>query len=109
MRAENYAFVRLFVAGDFSDDVFLVDGRADFVGHGKMCANFSGISEHGARKPESVFAGDDGLRDFFELAVAGVGVAIEKETFARAFPEDCGGAGLDGAFDDVWGAKIFVE
>src|ERR1700722_5941210 len=109
MRAKNYALVRLFVAANFGDDVLLVDWRADFIGHGKTCANFSGISEYGARKPESVFARDYGLGDFLQLAVADIGVAIQKEAFAGALPEDCGGSGFTSAFDDLRGAKIFVE
>src|ERR1700733_7579774 len=109
MGAKNYGFVGLFVAGNFGDDVFLVNWRADFVGHGKTRANFSRISEHCARKSEGVFARDYRLRQSLELAVADIGVAIEEQAFAGAFPEDGSGSGFDGAIDDVWLAKIFVE
>ena len=109
MRAENDGFVGLFAAANFADDIFLFDGAADFVRHREAHANFAGVGGNGARQAHGVFARKDCLRNNVELAVASIGVPVQQQTFARAHPQNCGGAAFHGAIDDGRRLRILVE
>ena len=88
MRAEDDNFIRLLVAADFADNVFLFDRPADFIGHVEARTQFPRISSDGTRKPQGVFARDDCLWDFVDLSIESVCMPVEQQPLPCAHPEN---------------------
>src|SRR5271170_332414 len=100
MSAEDDDFVRLFIAANFADDIFLFAWAADLVGHGETKADLGGIRDGSSFEAQAVLPGEDSLWNCFEPAIRRIGVAIQKFALAFAGPENGSGTGFYGALDD---------
>src|SRR6266851_1116297 len=109
MRAENHRFVGFFATANLANDVLLFDGPTDLVRHGEARPHFAWVCRHGARQAHGILASNDSLGKAFQLAIAGVGVAVEQHALARAHPENCGGARFQRAFNDAGWLGVFTE
>src|SRR6266850_559088 len=109
MRAQDDGLIRLFVAADFSDNVFLFDGPTDFVGHVQPYADPCLVSGDGSRQAQPVFTRQYGLRNLVNLPGQGIRVAIKEQPFPSTDPENRRSAFFDGAVNDHRWAKILVE
>src|SRR5277367_803061 len=100
MGSKDDGLVRFFVAANFADYVFLLDGSADLIGQIEMDANFAGIGGDRSSQAQGVFAREDSLGNLVDLPIDRVGGAIEQQAFAGTHPENRGGPIPDSPRDD---------
>src|SRR2546430_11255423 len=109
MRAENDDFLRLLVAANFTDNVFLLDGPANFVGHVKARTHFPWIGNNAARQPHGIFARDYRLRNPVDLTSERIRMPIEQQSFPSAHPQNGPRALFHGMLDNHRRPEAFVE
>src|SRR6202022_5168779 len=62
-----------------------------------------------ASQAHGILTSHHGLRNFLELAVTRVGMAIKEQPFASAHPKNCGGAAFQGPVDHAGRLQVFVR